>query len=242
MSKEDTASEIVSYLMDLGGWSLNGAAAAAGNAWLESGLNPIAPSNDGSNGLWQWRDASDVNRLTRLKRWCAANRYDWRTIKAQCAYCVYETKEDFSTLYSQLQGTERSIENLTLNFCDVWERPAKQGRVPDVRIKYAKQARQAFLDRNHVASDDTRDKPVVKPKDTSMLPATLITSLLGPVIQTIVQTVIRTVAEDLKDGKLDFQNNSELKRLPSPEPDKGFDIGELIKQAVEEAAKQFGKP
>ncbi len=112
------------------------AAAMAGNAMLESGARTIAPSKDGSDGLWQWRDAPGVSRLTALKRFAAHYGADWRDLAMQCKFALYECENDFPGLWAY-RNSDRSVATLALDWCDLFERPAAAGRVPDLRIAYA---------------------------------------------------------------------------------------------------------
>ncbi len=112
------------------------AAAMAGNAMLESGARPIAPSKDGSDGLWQWRDAPGVSRLTALKRFSVHYGVDWREVPIQCKFAIYECENDFSGLWAY-RNSDRGVATLALDWCDEFERPAEAGRVPQIRIAYA---------------------------------------------------------------------------------------------------------
>lgn len=109
------------------------ACAVAGNGWQENLMEPITRGvkDHGSDGLLQWR----LDRLENLQRWP-----DWNTLPVQCRYFKAECKSHYPTLWRQLTNPgNRTLENLTANICDMYERPSKAGRKLDARISYAKQ-------------------------------------------------------------------------------------------------------
>jgi hypothetical protein len=119
------------------GFGLTGTSAICANAWLESGIRAVNPSLDGSDGSLQWRNALDVHRLTQMKNWCASQSIPWQTLNSQALFTIWDLQNNYKELYGQLKDPSRSLANLTMNFCDIYERPAVRGRVPDVRIGYA---------------------------------------------------------------------------------------------------------
>lgn len=112
------------------------ASAMAGNAMLESGAQPVAQSPDGSNGLWQWRDAPGVSRLSALKQFATHYGISWTDETLQCRFAIYECTTDFAVLWA-MRDSDKSVATLTLDWCDIFERPAASGRVPETRIAYA---------------------------------------------------------------------------------------------------------
>jgi hypothetical protein len=112
------------------------AMAATANATHESLCRPFNPSPDGSNGLWQWRDAAGVHRLTDLMNWSAQNGLNWMTVSAQCQFFLYEVKNKFPTLWADLSAGTKSIATLTANIEEFFERPASLGDL-DARIATA---------------------------------------------------------------------------------------------------------
>jgi len=111
------------------------AAAVAGNGWQENWLRPVVPRDEpkdhGSDGVLQWR----LDRLVALKRYPR-----WDTLETQARFFKDECRAKYPQLWEQLRNPgERSIDNLTANICDFYERPSKAGRVIDRRIDFAKQ-------------------------------------------------------------------------------------------------------
>lgn len=107
------------------------AVAAAANAWQENKMQPVTlgQKDHGSDGLWQWR----LDRLDLLQRIP-----NWNTIPAQVKYFKSECKAKFPSLWAQLVNPQgRTLANLTLNICDLYEKPSAAGRVPQARIKFA---------------------------------------------------------------------------------------------------------
>ncbi len=143
-----TAKQIVGCLMappaalKLTALPLNSAEAAAGNAGQESSENPLAAGDGGvSQGLWQWQGS----RLTTRNSWCAANGLDPTSVAGPCYFFLYElpTADGMGAkaawLYDASNGGQpsRSLETLTADICQFYERPSQ----PDLgnRIAYAQQ-------------------------------------------------------------------------------------------------------
>lgn len=109
------------------------ACAVAGNGWQENLMEPVTTGtkDHGSDGLLQWR----LDRLEALQRLPG-----WNTLPVQCRFFKMECKRDYPTLWAQLTNPgKRSLENLTLNVCDLYERPSRAGRKADARIGYSRQ-------------------------------------------------------------------------------------------------------
>ncbi len=113
------------------------ACAVAGNAWQENLCRPITtgPKDHGSDGMMQWR----LSRLIELQQ-----RARWDTLPVQCQFFKDECKRDYPGLWAQLVAGSRSLETLTLNITDQYERPSAAGRVPDLRIGYARHVQRLF--------------------------------------------------------------------------------------------------
>lgn len=180
------------------------AAAMAGNAMLESGARTIAPSKDGSDGLWQWRDAANVQRLSMLKNYAAHHGLDWRDMPVQCAFALYECANNFPDLWA-LRNTDRSVATLTMDFCDQFERPAAEGRVPDIRIKYAEAVYNALANEipaPPVASPEIPAPPVASPvvpaqKEQMNMPAILLADIL-PILAPVLGKVLASLVKELE--------------------------------------------
>lgn len=134
------------------------ACAVAGNGWQENLMRPvtIGPKDHGSDGLLQWR----LSRLTELQR-----RKNWDTLPVQCQFFKDECKRDYPSLWRQLTnpGT-RTLENLTANICDIYERPSRAGRKIDLRIGYAKRVMALFDEDIPV-----QPKPTIPPELTPVV-------------------------------------------------------------------------
>lgn len=141
----DRAKELAGYLMagfpelNLLGYPLTSACAVVGNAWRENLIKPVTEGvkDHGSDGLFQWR----LERLTGnpelpgqsnvkwgMQPWCIKHFGDWKTIKAQSAFFLYEVARDYKVLDAELKAGTKSIETMTANICDVFERPSVEGR------------------------------------------------------------------------------------------------------------------
>ena len=121
------------------GVSLKGIAAIVGNATQENECKPVTEGakDHGSDGLFQWR----LERLTGpdgLRTWAGKNNLNWTLIPTQAAFFVYECKKDFETLWQSLVSGQKSIETLTMDLCDEYERPSEAGREAEKRINYAR--------------------------------------------------------------------------------------------------------
>lgn len=119
------------------GYCPAGACAIVGNLVQESGTNlasayaPIGERDHGSVGIAQWR----LDRKTALEMFGGAT---VQTLETQCAFLVHELKTGYPELEIQLHDLKRSVENLTANFCFVFERPNRKLAGLDTRINAAK--------------------------------------------------------------------------------------------------------
>ncbi len=165
------------------------ASAIAGNGMLESGARTINPSRDGSDGFLQWRNAPGVARLTALKNFSAHSSLDWTSLNAQCQFAIHECQTDFPQLWA-LQNTGRSVATLTMDWCDIYERPAPSGRVPDIRIKYATEVFAAL------GADEAPARSA--PSTGAMtMPAILLTDML-PIIAPFAGKMLLLLIKDLE--------------------------------------------
>jgi hypothetical protein len=176
------------------------AAAMAGNAMLESGARTIAPSHDGSDGLFQWRDAASVSRLSRLKQFAAHYGVDWRELSIQCKFALYECENDFPTLWG-MRASSRSVATLTLDWCDIFERPAASGRVPEIRISYAEAVYNELVKTASASSEPPVTEPAApaptfQPGEKTM-PAILLADVL-PIIAPVLGKVLASLVKELE--------------------------------------------
>jgi hypothetical protein len=112
------------------GYPPKSAAAIGGNATRENLCLPttIGAKDHGSDGVLQWRK----ERLIELQAMT-----DWQTLKTQAAFTIIELQRDYKVLEFDLRNGTKTLPTLTLDFCDVFERPSADGRVADARIKAA---------------------------------------------------------------------------------------------------------
>ena len=127
--------------LELKGMPLVSACAWTGNASQENLVRPvtIGPKDHGSDGVLQWRlDRLDGPRG--LKGWSAALGMDWKTLKTQAAFTLWELYNDprYITLAKDLLEGKKKIETLTANICWIYERPNKAAAHLDKRISHAK--------------------------------------------------------------------------------------------------------
>lgn len=132
------------------GYSVKGAGAIVGNFSWESGSPHLparfkAVTDHGSQGIGQWR----LDRLSGLERFAEARGLNPADGIAQFNYAFWELenlpRRSMKWLNAQLKnpGT-RSIANLTANFSEYFEKPAKKYEHLDERIAYAESCVKAF--------------------------------------------------------------------------------------------------
>lgn len=124
--------------LGLVGLPMRSAAAIGGNATQESLCQPVTlgAKDHGSDAVLQWR-LERLDGPSGLKAFCTARELVWATLKAQALFTLFELKNDYAVLHAELLAGTKSLETLTLNFTDVFERPSETGRQPDKRIGYA---------------------------------------------------------------------------------------------------------
>jgi len=122
--------------LDLPGLPRASVAAIVGNATQENQCRSTTEGakDHGSDGLFQWR----LDRLTIMQAWCNANfKAGWQAIEPQAAFFCFECKRDCLGLWDDLVAGVKTLDTLTANICDEYERPSVAGRVLDTRIGYA---------------------------------------------------------------------------------------------------------
>jgi hypothetical protein len=147
----DRQKEFCSYFMPA--YPMRSAAAIGGNATQENLCQPVTTGakDHGSDGVLQWR----LDRLAGrdgLQPWCAAQGIPWDTLKSQALFTMHELDQpQHAVLKADLKAGAKSLETLTINFCDAFERPSAAGREPDKRIGYARDCLSILM----------RDAPVI---------------------------------------------------------------------------------
>jgi hypothetical protein len=118
---------------------MRSAAVIGGNATQESLCQPVTvgAKDHGSDGTLQWR-LERLDGPDGLKAWCAASGLAWDTLKGQALFTMHELLQpQYTALLADLRAGTKSLETLTLNFCDAFERPSAAGREADKRIAYS---------------------------------------------------------------------------------------------------------
>lgn len=108
------------------GYSVQVVSALAGNAWVESKVNPTVLQQSGTAfGLWQW----DSARKLAMIGWLTAEGYSDDDPEGQMRYMVHEdfwqgSHQGITNLQQFLTSTSSDIDMLTEAFCNCWELPA----------------------------------------------------------------------------------------------------------------------
>lgn len=184
--------EFCSYLSTV--LPMRSCAAIGGNGTQESLCQPVTlgPKDHGSDGVLQWR----LERLTGpdgLIPYCQAHGIPWDTLKSQAFFTLHElTDPKYAVLLADLKAGTKSLETLTLNFCDAFERPSAAGRQADKRIAYAHDCLAIMM------RDVPGPFPVPVPSPSA--PTTPIGDLQMP-IELIIQ-LVAPLAESLISGLL----------------------------------------
>ena len=111
-------------------------AAAVGNATEENRDESVTVGalDHGSDGLFQWR----LDRLTAMKSFGDTHfKSGWQAIEPQAAFFCDECMRLYPELWADLVAGTKSLETLTADICDLYERPSAAGRVLDTRIGFA---------------------------------------------------------------------------------------------------------
>lgn len=126
------------------GYSAAVVAALAGNAWVESHVNPTVHQQGGNAfGLWQWDFFKD-----RMLEWMAENGYDEGDPYGQMTYLVVEDQwtpvGEFNTLTDFLTDTSHDAGWLAVIFEEGWERAGSPNLAE--RIRFAELAYDYILE------------------------------------------------------------------------------------------------
>jgi Phage tail lysozyme len=129
--------EFCSYFVPF--FPMRSCAVFGGNATQENLCQPVTTGakDHGSDGTLQWR-LERLDGPDGLKAWCAAQGVAWDTLEGQARFTMHELQHpQYAALLADLKAGFKSLETLTLNFCDAFERPSAAGRAADARIRYA---------------------------------------------------------------------------------------------------------
>lgn len=126
------------------GSSIYVVAALAGNAWVESKINPVYDETNGL-GIWRWRGT----RLTDLQDWFTDKGYQTDSPSAQLQYFTEEafwsgSSGGITTFDDFMLTTSDDIELLTTAFLNCWEQSVPQ--YLQQRIDFAEEAYQYIED------------------------------------------------------------------------------------------------
>jgi hypothetical protein len=223
------------------GYPPRSAAAIGGNATRENLCLPttVGAKDHGSDGALQWR----LGRLTELYGMSA-----WDTLKTQAAFTIRELQRDYKTLEFDLRNGTKTLATLTLDFCDVFEKPSADGRVADKRIDAADKCLNLIAPVAMPAeplpplTSGTRPEVYLPPlKGTEPMPpfdpilAAQLVNVFAPLVENLIATLIKqVVAHAGQPGG--------LPKLPIPLPiPLPIDPAVIEKLVMEVLAKQ-GKP
>jgi len=104
-----------------------------------------------------------------------------------------ECKAKFPTLWAQLTNPgSRTIENLTANICDMYEKPSAVGRMIDRRISYAKEVRTLFD--QQTPSEPTAPTQIIVPPSIPQPVGQILIWLLNNVFTGGVSTTVGIVS------------------------------------------------
>jgi hypothetical protein len=174
------------------------ASAVVGNSWREDLNKPVTegPLDHGSNGLFQWR----LDRLDGpegLRGWAQARGLPWNTIPTQVAFFKWECKTKYPHLWAQLLNppTDKQVKDplatLTLNICDQYERPSEAGRVPDIRIAYARRAEALLQGQTPAPLPTPTPAPLPTPIPTPTPEPSVTTPVPLPVLQGLLPVLVQ---------------------------------------------------
>ena len=235
------------------GYPPKSAAAIGGNATRENLCLPttVGAKDHGSDGALQWRQG----RLTELYGMSA-----WDTLKTQAAFTIRELQRDFKTLEFDLRNGTKTLATLTLDFCDVFEKPSADGRVADKRIDAADKCLNLIAP---VAMPAEPLPPLVVPRipplpniPTSYLPplkgtepmppfdpilAAQLVNVFAPLVENLIATLIKQVVAHAGQGSASGTGLGGLPKLPALPIPLPIDPAVIEKLVMEVLAKQ-GKP
>jgi hypothetical protein len=188
--------EFCSYFMP--GYPMRSAAVFGGNATQENLCQPVTAGakDHGSDGALQWR-AERLDGPNGLKAWCAASGYPWDSLKGQAYFTMFELDQpQYVALKADLKAGTKSLETLTLNFCDAFERPSAAGREADKRIAYAHACLSIMMRDIPSTHTSTPPLPGVPTMPTSIETALLqqLFQMLAPLIESAVAGLIKGLA------------------------------------------------
>jgi hypothetical protein len=130
-----------------------------------------------------------------LKEWAKKGIVSWDTLHAQAFFTMYELEQpQYAVLKGDLRLGLKSLETLTLDFCDTFERPSASGRQPDKRIAYAHDCLAIMM--RDLPAPHVPTIPGVPTMPTSIETALLqqLFQMLAPLIESAVAGLIKGLA------------------------------------------------
>lgn len=205
--------EFCSYLSTV--LPMRSCAAIGGNGTQESLCQPVTlgPKDHGSDGVLQWR-LERLNGPDGLITWCHNQEIPWDTLRSQALFTLHELMDQkYAVLLADLKVGTKSLETLTLNFCDAFERPSAAGRRETDRIRYAHDCLAIMM------RDVPGPFPVPIPSPSAptppigdlQMPIELIIQLVAPLAESLVAGL-------LKGALAHAQQTGTLPRVPAPGP------------------------
>lgn len=172
-------------------YPMRSCAVFGGNGTQENLCQPVTvgAKDHGSDGSLQWR-AERLDGPEGLRPWCAAQGIPWDTLRSQAFFTMFELDHPkYAGLQADLKAGTKSLETLTLNFCDAFERPSSAGREPDKRIAYAHACLSLMM----------RDAPAPAPTPgVPTMPTSIETALLQQLFQLLAPLIESAVAGLIK--------------------------------------------
>jgi Phage tail lysozyme len=202
--------EFCSYFVPV--YPMRSSAVIGGNGTQENMCEPVTAGvkDHGSDGVLQWR-LERLNGPDGLMPWCTAQGIPWDTLKSQALFTMHELDHpQYAALKADLKAGAKSLETLTLNFCDAFERPSAAGRAADARIRYAHDCL-AILVRNSgafpgpvasVPSPVSLPAGLPAPTKDLQMPIEAILQLIAPLAESLVAGLIKGVLAQVQTSGL----------------------------------------
>jgi Phage tail lysozyme len=220
------------------GYPPKSAAAIGGNGTRENLCLPttVGAKDHGSDGSMQWREG----RLVELKTWA-----NWDTLKTQAAFTIHELQRDYKALEADLRAGTKTLATLTLDFCDVFERPSADGRVADRRIGAASDCMNLIVPvaMPTIPPMVATAPPLIPPSISSLTKGTFAMPPFDPILAAQLVSVFAPLVETLISGLIKeivshAGQPGGLPKLPIPIGQLPIDPAVIEKLVMDVLAKQ----
>lgn len=252
----DRQKEFCSYFMP--SYPMRSAAAIGGNGTQENLCQPVTygVKDAGSDGVLQWREER-LNGPDGLLPWCAAQGLTWSTLKAQALFTMHELDQpQYAALKADLKAGTKSLETLTLNFCDAFERPSVTGRAADKRIAYAHDCLAILMRDVPIVLQPPSGFPLppivpvpmppVSTVEDLQMPIALILQLVAPLAESLVAGLLKGVLTHAQQtGTIPVLTGGAAPPThPAPTPASGLTAADFatIAQLIEAALAKLNAP